>query len=328
MLYPMTFSPILKSILWGGDKICEFKKITPIQDGIGESWEVSHVKDNISIVANGPLQGKSLDDLIETYGAELLGEKVYKRFGKSFPLLIKFIDAKDALSIQVHPDDKLAEERHNSFGKTEMWYVIDATSDAFLYSGFAQQLTSERYVKSVEDNTFTDMLAKHDVRSGDVFFLPAGRVHAIGAGCFIAEIQQTSNITYRIYDFDRRDAQGNPRELHTELAKDAIDYRIYPDYKLKYAPTPNTILPLVDCPYFTTNLIETKEDKIIIIEERSSFSIYICMEGKLSLTDESGNTIEINQGQTVLIPASAKSITLKPAVNCKLLETYIGDKVC
>jgi len=316
----------LKPILWGGNKICSFKEITPIQDGIGESWEVSHVKNNVSIVANGSLKGKSLDDLIEAYGSDLLGKKVYKRFGKSFPLLIKFIDAKDALSIQVHPDDELAKARHNSFGKTEMWYVIDATPDAFLYSGFAKQLTPEKYIRSVEDNSFTDMLAKHEVHSGDVFFLPAGRVHAIGAGCFIAEIQQTSDITYRIYDFNRKDAQGNPRELHTELAKDAINYRIYPDYKLKYAPEQNMVQTLVDCPYFTTNLIDTEEGKTINLKERDSFSIYICMQGKLSLTDDLENTIEIHQGQTILVPAITKSISLKPITKCKLLETYIGSE--
>ena len=323
MLYPITFSPILKSILWGGNKICSFKEITPVQDGIGESWEISHVKNNVSTVANGPLKGKSLDDLIETYGADLLGKKVYERFGKSFPLLIKFIDAKDALSIQVHPNDTLAKERHNSFGKTEMWYIVDAAPGAFLYSGFAKQLTPERYIKSVEDNSFTDMLAKHEVHTGDVFFLPAGRVHAIGAGCFIAEIQQTSDITYRIYDYNRKDAQGNSRELHTELAKDAIDYKIYPDYKLKYAPTSNEIQPLIDCPYFTTALINTNKDITIDLSDRDSFSIYICMQGKLAITDNFNNSITIHHGQTILIPATTKYIILEPASECKLLETYM-----
>lgn len=324
MLYPLTFSPILKSTLWGGNKICPFKEIKPIQDDIGESWEVSHVKNNVSIVANGPLKGKTLDDLIENYSTDLLGKKVSGRFGKLFPLLIKFIDAKEALSIQVHPDDGLAKKRHNSFGKTEMWYVIDAAPGAFLYSGFAKQLTPERYIKSIEDNSFTDMPAKHDVHPGDVFFLPAGRVHAIGAGCFIAEIQQTSDITYRIYDFNRKDVQGNPRELHTELAKDAIDYAIYPDYKLKYTPKLNTIRPLIDCPYFTTGLINICEDKTIDLNNRDSFSIYICTQGKLSITDNSDNSIVIHQGQTVLIPAITQFITLKPEKECKLLETYIS----
>ena len=327
MLYPVTFFPLLKPILWGGNKICSFKEITPVQDGIGESWEVSHVKNNVSTVANGHLKGKSLDDLIETYGADLLGKQVYERFGKSFPLLIKFIDAKEALSIQVHPNDTLAKERHNSFGKTEMWYVIDATPGAYLYSGFAKPLTPERYIKSVEDNSFTDMLAKHEVHTGDVFFLPAGRVHAIGAGCFIAEIQQTSDITYRIYDYNRKDAQGNSRELHTELAKEAIDYQIYPDYKLKYTPEPNAIQPLIDCPYFTTRLININEDKTIDLNDRDSFSIYICMQGKLAVTDDLNNIIAIHQGQIVLIPATTAHITLKPEKECKLLETFLSKPV-
>ena len=325
MLYPLTFTSILKPILWGGNKICPFKEITPIQDGIGESWEISHIKNNVSVVANGFLQGKSLDDLIEIYSTDLLGKKVYERFGKSFPLLIKFIDAKEDLSIQVHPDDALAKERSHANGKTEMWYVIDAAPGTSLHLGFAKQLTTEQYIQSVEDNSFMDMLVKYDVHPGDVFFLPAGRVHSIGAGCFIAEIQQTSDITYRIYDFNRKDAQGNSRELHTELAKDAIDYRVYPDGKLKYTPKKNTIQPLINCPYFIANLIDLEEDKTINLKERDSFSIYICTQGKLSLTDNLGNTIEIHQGQTVLVPAVTKSITLKPITDCKLLETYIGN---
>lgn len=204
MLYPMTFKPILKSIIWGGSDICPFKGITPVQEGIGESWELSHVEGNYSIVDNGALEGKTLDELIRTYGKQLLGEKVVEQFGSTFPLLIKFIDARDDLSIQVHPDDELAKKRHNSFGKTEMWYVINATKGAGLYSGFSKQIDADEYVKRVEDNTIMDVLQRYEVNPGDVFFLPAGRVHAIGAGCFIAEIQQTSNITYRIYDYDRK----------------------------------------------------------------------------------------------------------------------------
>ncbi len=324
MLYPLVFSPILKPILWGGNKICSFKEITPEQDGIGESWEISHVKNNVSVVSNGSLKGKSLDDLMETYGVDLLGKEVYKRFGKSFPLLIKFIDAKDTLSIQVHPNDRLARERYNSNGKTEMWYVIDAASDTSLYLGFTNPLTPEEYVKSVGDNSFIDKLVKYDVHAGDVFYIPAGRVHSIGAGCFIVEIQQTSDITYRIYDFDRKDTQGNSRELHAELAKDAIDYGIYPNDKLKYIPKKNTIQHLVDCSHFTTNLIDIEENKTINLKERDSFSIYICTQGKLFLTDDLGNEMMIHQGQTVLIPAITQSITFKPSEECKLLETYIG----
>lgn len=212
MLYPFTFKPILKKVIWGGSDICPFKGITPVENGVGESWELSHVEGNYSIVDNGELEGKSLDELIRSYGKELLGEKVMERFGTTFPLLIKFIDARDNLSIQVHPDDELAKKRHNSFGKTEMWYVIKAEKGAGLYSGFSEQIDAEEYVKRVENNTIMDVLQRYDVNEGDVFFLPAGRVHAIGAGCFIAEIQQTSNITYRIYDYNRKDANGNGRE--------------------------------------------------------------------------------------------------------------------
>ncbi len=324
MLYSFVFNPILKSVIWGGDKICHFKEILPLESGIGESWEISHVKNNVSVVSNGSLKGRSLDDLIEMYGADLLGKKVVALFGKSFPLLIKFIDAREALSIQVHPDDQLAKERHHSFGKTEMWYVIDAIPGSFLYSGFEKQLSPDEYIRSVEDSTFTDMLAKHDVKSGDVFFLPAGRVHAIGAGCFIAEIQQTSDITYRIYDFNRKDANGNPRELHTELAKDAIDYQIYSDYKLNYTPQANTVQPLVNCPYFTTNLIEIDEAKEIDLKQRDSFTIYICMKGKLLLQDAFKNQLELHQGQTILVPATCESVVFTPSEDCKLLETFIG----
>ncbi|GHT07413.1 mannose-6-phosphate isomerase [Bacteroidia bacterium] len=323
MLYPFKFEPILKTIIWGGDEICRFKGIQPLKNSIGESWEISHVKDNVSVVANGELKGKSLEELIDAYGEKLLGKQVIERFGTTFPLLIKFIDARDSLSIQVHPDDELAKKRHNSFGKTEMWYIIQAAEDAFLYSGFAETTTPEQYVQSLEDDTFVNYLQKHDVNPGDVFFLPAGRVHAIGAGCFIAEIQQTSNITYRIYDYNRKDAQGNPRELHTELAKDAIDYKVYPDYKLDYKRRQQTVQPLVACPYFTTELIEAAAGKALAFTQEDAFSIFICLEGKAALTDNNDYSIEIKQGETVLVPAEIKTVKLQIEKDGKLLRTYI-----
>ena len=323
MLYPLKFEPILKEIIWGGDEICRFKNLQPQRSGIGESWEISHVKDNVSIVANDELKGKTLEELIETYRDKLLGKKVIERFGTTFPLLIKFIDARDALSVQVHPDDLLAKKRHDSFGKTEMWYVVSAAQGASLYSGFAQKMTPEAYVKSLEDDTFVNYLQAHEVKSGDVFFLPAGRVHAIGAGCFIAEIQQTSNITYRIYDYNRKDAKGNPRELHTEMAKDAIDYTIYPDYKLDYIPGQQPVQALISCPYFTTNLIEGKKDDEIQPAHPDSFSIYMGLEGIVQLTDCNGYSIAIRQGETVLLPAENRLSTLLFKEKGKLLETYI-----
>jgi len=323
MLYPLKFEPVLKEIIWGGDEICRFKNLYPQQSGIGESWEISHVKNNVSIVANGELKGKSLEELINTYQEKLLGESVIERSGATFPLLIKFIDAREPLSIQVHPNDRLAKQRHNSFGKTEMWYVVNAAPGAYLYSGFARELTPEEYVRSLEDDTFINYLQRYKVKSGDVFFLPAGRVHAIGAGCFIAEIQQTSDITYRIYDYNRKDAGGNPRELHTELAKDAIDYKIYSDYKLNYVPCQQPIQPLVSCPYFTTNLIEGKKDDAVQTSHHDSFSIYICLAGNIQLTDCNGYSIEILQGETILLPAENQPATLKFNEDGKLIETSV-----
>ena len=324
MLYPFTFEPILKKIIWGGSDICPFKGITPVQEGIGESWELSHVEGNYSVVANGELKGQSLDDLIRTYGKQLLGEHVMEQFGTTFPLLIKFIDARDNLSIQVHPDDELAKKRHNSFGKTEMWYVVKATPDAALYSGFSQQIDAEEYVKRVENNTIMDVLQRYNVHEGDVFFLPAGRVHAIGSGCFIAEIQQTSNITYRIYDYNRKDANGKGRELHTELAKDAIDYTLYPDYRTHYKAHTNATVQLADCKYFTTNLIDLDTIMVRDFSQLDSFVVYICMEGRATLRDNKGNEILVHQGQTVLIPADTDVVTISPVPGAKFMETYIG----
>ena len=323
MLYPFTFQPILKKIIWGGSDICPFKGITPVQEGIGESWELSHVDGNFSVVAEGELAGKSLDELIQTYGKQLVGGQVMERFGTRFPLLIKFIDARDNLSIQVHPNDELAKARHNSFGKTEMWYVIKAAPGAALYSGFSKQIDADEYVERVKNNTFMDVLQRYDVAEGDVFFLPAGRVHAIGAGCFIAEIQQTSNITYRIYDYNRKEANGNTRELHTELAKDAIDYTLYPDYRTHYKAHTNATIELAACKYFTTNLLDIDVTMTRDFSELDSFVVYICMGGSATLQDNKGNKLQIHQGQTVLIPADTTSVTLIPTPSAKFMETYI-----
>jgi len=324
MLYPFVFKPILKNMIWGGSAIFPFKGITPVQNGIGESWELSHVKDNFSVVDNGPLEGKSLDELIQQYGSQLVGQSVMEQFGATFPLLIKFIDACDDLSIQVHPDDELAMKRHNSFGKTEMWYVIHAEEGSSLYSGFSKQIDADEYVKRVKENTIMDVLQRYEVKAGDVFFLPAGRVHAIGAGCFIAEIQQTSNITYRIFDYNRKDANGNERELHTELAKDAIDYTLYPDYRTHYKAMTNATVELARCKYFTTNLLDLDSQMMRDLAGLDSFVVYICMEGSASITDDKGNKLHVHQGQTVLIPADTKTVTVSPSPKVKFMETYIG----
>ena len=323
-MYPYLFQPILKEIIWGGTDIRPFKGMTPTQEKIGESWELSHVDGDFSVVTYGADKGKTIDELIREYGESLLGAGVMKRFGTRFPLLIKFIDAWDDLSIQVHPDDVLAEKRHHSFGKTEMWYVIKATPDAALYCGFSQPIDADEYVRRVEDNSIMEVLKRYNVTAGDVFFLPAGRVHAIGAGCFIAEIQQTSNITYRIYDYNRKGADGKGRELHTELAKDAIDYTFQSDYRTHYTPQPGAAVELVQCPYFTTRLLETETPMMRDYATLDSFVVYICMAGSVELRDDNGNELTVSQGQTVLFPATTQSVTLKPAPQTKLLETYIA----
>ncbi len=322
-LYPLKFKPILKPMIWGGTDIAPFKNITTEHDNIGESWEISGVEGNVSVVSNGELANITLDEILAQAKENLAGKKVYEKYGNTFPLLIKFIDAKSDLSIQVHPDDKLGKERHNSFGKTEMWYVVDASQDAFLYSGFEQKLSPDKYEETVNDNTFTDYLKRYEVKSGDVFFLPAGRVHAIGSGCFVAEIQQTSNITYRIYDYDRTDADGNKRELHTELAKDAINFEVLDSYKTEYASQVNTPVELASCQYFTTNLLDIDIAISRNYESRDSFTIYICMEGHCTLTDNDGNSITINKGESILIPATTKSAVISPSVATKLLETFV-----
>ena len=324
MLYPMTFKPILKKIIWGGSDICPFKGITPVQEGIGESWELSHVEGNYSVVDNGALEGKTLDELIRTYGKQLLGEKVVEQFGSIFPLLIKFIDARDNLSIQVHPDDELAKKRHNSFGKTEMWYVVDADKGAKLRSGFSEQITPKEYKERVLNNTITDVLQEYEIHPGDVFFLPAGRVHSIGAGSFIAEIQQTSDITYRIYDFNRKDANGKTRELHTDLAREAINYEVLDDYRTKYEPLKDEPVELVACPYFTTSLYDMTEEISCDYSELDSFVIFICMEGSCKMRDNEGNELTVSAGESILLPATTQDVTITPeGGSVKLLETYV-----
>ena len=317
------FRPILKSLLWGGEKIAPYKEIAADLTCIGESWELSGVEGNVSVVAEGPDAGLTLAQLIARDGARLLGKKNSERFGDEFPLLVKFIDARQDLSIQVHPDDKLAWERHRSKGKTEMWYVVAADEGAHLRSGFAKEVTPAQYEASVADDTITGLLADYAVRPGNVFFLPAGRVHSIGAGSFIAEIQQTSDITYRIYDFNRRDAQGNKRELHTDQAKDAIDYTVLPDYRTRYEAAQNRPVELVACPYFTTTLYDLTEPQQIDLTATDSFVVVICMEGRGTVTDSAGTTLAVHQGETLLVPASTDGLTFTPEKGMKLLTSRI-----
>ena len=323
-MYPLKFQPLLKSTIWGGEKIIPFKSLDLQQEKVGESWEISGVPGDESVVANGADAGKNLQQMMDEYKGALVGEENYQRFNGQFPLLIKFIDAQDDLSIQVHPDDELAEKRHNSRGKTEMWYVIDnAEGKAHLRSGLSQQITPEQYAAMIADNTITDALKEYAVQPGDVYYLPAGRIHSIGAGCFIAEIQETSNITYRIYDFNRKDKNGNTRELHTELSKDAIDYSVEDDYRTNYTPKKDEPVELVSCPYFTTTVYDLTEPMSLDYSELDSFVIYICMEGKATVTDNEGNTVPMQAGESILFPATTKELEVRPEGNAKFLETYV-----
>jgi mannose-6-phosphate isomerase len=323
-LYPLKFKTIYKDKIWGGQKIKTYlHKYFGDLPNCGETWEISGVKSDVSVVDGGELNGRSLADLLEEYKDELVGKAVYERFGNTFPLLVKFIDAADDLSIQVHPDDELAKKRHNSFGKTEMWYVIEADPGSSLIAGFNQEVNQQVYVDKLNSGHLTDILNREDVQAGDVFFLPAGRVHTIGKGLLIAEIQQTSDITYRIYDFDRVDDKGQKRELHTEEALAAIDYKKYPEYKTKYEAKKNEDVHLVSCPYFTTNVLDYTENLSKDYSSLDSFVIHVCLEGSYEL-QYNGNTISIQMGDSILLPNSVKQVELTTTNGFKILESYIA----
>ena len=324
MLYPLKFKPIYKEKIWGGQKI---KSILNKDFGnlrnCGESWEISGVEGDETVVSNGFLKGNSLNELVEIYMYELVGDKVYEKFGLEFPLLIKYIDATDKLSIQVHPNDELAKERHNAYGKTEMWYVIQADKDAELISGFKKTIDKEIYLKHLENKELKSILNNEKVKPGDVYFIPAGWVHAIGGGILLAEIQQTSDITYRIYDWDRTDDKGQPRELHTDLAIDAITFEGKDEFKREFRPLLNDPMNLASCEYFTTNVLVFDKAIEKDYSETDSFVIYMCLEGQLEIHCPGCETETLQLGETILLPASIDEITLNPKVRSKILEVYI-----
>lgn len=314
------FEPLLKQTLWGGDKIIPFKHLNTIMEQVGESWEISGVKDNETIVANGPEKGKPLNQLVREQKDKLVGEENYKRFGDEFPLLIKFIAARQDLSIQVHPTDEVAHRQGKSRGKTEMWYALESDAGSQLYNGLKQQITPEQYKTMVEDGTITDALARYEVHEGDVFFIPAGRIHAIGAGCFVAEIQQTSDVTYRIYDYKRKDKNGNYRELHTQLASESIDYTVQPNYRTEYEPRKNEGVQVITCPYFTTAVYDLTEPMTLDYSELDSFIILIAVKGEGRLICN-GEEMSFQMGDTVLFPATTNEVRVEGDV--KFLETYV-----
>ncbi len=322
-LYPLKFKPQIFDKIWGGHKLRDILNKPTTSDKAGETWEISAVQGNISEVTNGFLAGNDLQELIEVYMGDLVGDKVYKKFGIEFPLLIKFIDAGDVLSIQVHPDDELAKERHNSYGKTEMWYIVQADPGSKLIVGFQREMDKETYLRHLEQKTLDQILNTEEVKEGNVYFLPAGRIHAIGKGILLAEIQQTSDVTYRIFDFDRKDARGKPRELHTDLALDAIDYRFYNNYETRYNKLKDTPGEIISCKYFTTNILHISREMERDMAQIDSFVIYMCLEGEVDITYYETQKMKLSKGETVLIPAEIESYFLSPAIETKLLEVYI-----
>ena len=318
-IYPLQFKPILKERIWGGTKLKTILNKPITSDRTGESWEISTIDGDVSIVSNGPLAGKSLLDLIDSAPEEILGTEVYKRFGKQFPLLFKYLDAREDLSIQVHPNDELAKKRHNSFGKTEMWYIIQADEGSRIIVGFKEKSNADEYLDKLKNKTLLSILDDVKVKQGDVFFLETGTVHAIGAGLVVAEIQQTSDITYRLYDFDRVDAQGNKRELHLDLALDAINYNKV-EARKKHDTVLNKMNLVVDCPYFTTSFIPL-EGKISINKTGNSFAVFMCVEGSFEI-ECGGTKFQYTKGDTILIPAALKAFILNGKAS--VLEIYIS----
>lgn len=323
-LHPLKFSPVFSYRLWGGEKLKTILNKEYSENNIGESWEISDVENSETVVCEGVFAGKTLRNLIQEFKGGFLGNKVYNQFGNEFPLLIKFIDAKTPLSIQVHPSNEIARERHNSFGKNEMWYVMEADKSAELIVGFDKELGKDSYQKHLTDNTILEVLHHENVSEGDTFYIPTGRVHAIGAGVLLAEIQQTSDITYRIYDYDRVDAKtGKLRDLHNDLAIDVIDFKCHREYKTSYETKLNISNKLVHSPYFTTNFLIVEGSLKKDYSKLDSFVIYICVDGSLDL-DYNNEIFQLKKGETILLPASINSIELiSKTEKCKLIEVYI-----
>ncbi len=321
--YPIKFEPILKEKIWGGKKLISLLNKKSDKTNIGESWEISDVEGDTSIVANGILRGMSLKELIAKFNGELVGQNIYQQFGENFPLLIKFIDAKEALSIQLHPNDDLAKKRHNSFGKTEMWYVMQADKNANLIVGFKKDTTPNEYLKNLKNKSLIDILNVDIVKKGDVYFIPTGRVHAIGAGVLLAEIQQTSDITYRIFDWNRIDGKGNERDLHTDEAIDAIDYKAKENYQIKYEQQQNESSKIVSCPYFITNILPVKGKVNVNHQDKDSFVIYMCVSGEVQFNYGDNLSEKLSKGETLLIPASMKKFNIEAQNHSELLEVFI-----
>ncbi len=324
-LYPLKFEPILKEKIWGGNSLeRNYGKKAGNLKNIGESWELSAVSENLSVISNGFLAGNNIEEIIEVFMGDITGESVFEKFGNEFPLLIKLIEAKHDLSVQVHPGNELARERHKAYGKTEMWYILQSEKNARIYTGFSKPVTRDSYIDAVNNNSVTDFLNIENAFPGDTFFTPAGRIHAIGAGIVLAEIQQTSDITYRIYDWNRKDSSGKSRELHTDLALEAIDFNASGQSKIKKELKKNAVENLIRCEFFDTNIIQFNEHIARDYNLIDSFVVYICTEGKFRISWEN-QTEEVIKGETVLLPAMISDVVLVPEPEAAVLEIYINN---
>lgn len=324
-LYPLKFMPVLKEKIWGGHTLAKHygKKADRFQN-IGESWELSAVSDNLSVVSNGFLAGNNIEELIEVYMGDLTGDSIFDKFGKEFPLLIKFIEAREDLSIQVHPGNDLAKKRHNAYGKTEMWYILESEEYAKIYTGFAEPVTREQYLEALENKKIVDLLNIETADTGDAFFTPAGRIHAIGAGTVLVEIQQTSDITYRIYDWGRKSVKGEPRELHNDLAIDAIDFSSTGNSKIKNEPVLNNSHNLVNCEFFNSSIIRFNKSLGKDYNLIDSFVVYICTDGDFKILWDN-NSEAVSKGETLLLPAAIRDVILQPEPEATLLEIFIEN---
>lgn len=338
-LYPLLFNPNLHTIVWGGNRLIPYKDIAheALPEGItpttpiGESWEVSAVESSPSTIANGPLKGRDLISVVNEYGPQILGEAVSKQYDGKLPLLVKFIDARKDLSIQVHPNDELARLRHGKFGKTEMWYIIDAEPGASILAGFSKEITPEEYRQRVADGTICDVLARHEAHPGDVFYIPAGRIHAICGGIMLAEVQQSSDITYRIYDYNRPGLDGKPRQLHTDLAAEAIDYNVVEDYRTHYGDTTERAAQVIDTPFFDVRVMDINEPIHRNLIKYDSFIISMCIKGSCRITmreDPTGqHSVVLHHGNSCLIPASVADYDITPLNHStRILEAHIDRK--
>lgn len=326
-LYPLLFEPNLHTVVWGGNQLSHYKSLEPSDEQIGESWEVSAVPTSTSIVRNGVCAGKDLISVINENPDAILGKKVNEKYHGQLPLLVKFIDAKRDLSIQVHPNDEMAMRVHGKMGKSEMWYVIKANEGAHLYAGFKQEITPEEYQRRIADGTITEVLADHKVKAGDVFYLPAGRVHAICGGILLAEVQQSSDVTYRIFDYNRPGMDGKPRELHTELAAKALDYHVEDNYRTEYSEATNKAVQIIDSPFFSVRVMEVSKPFHRDLKKYDSFIITMCIEGDCKIHVRStGDEIELKEGNSTLIPAAIADYDVIPQQGfTRILDAFIDN---